>query len=392
MAGLTSLRAPTELNPRIAFGLAAALPSRLAKIHPDLWVFDSWRGRFADSPRAMYDEIRRTHPDVRCVWVGNPDQFPADIETVTPHSRRHAATMAVARVIVTNHHLPPYYRKRAGAVCVQTWHGTPLKRIGWDILDSSDAANRGYLRTLRRDVPAWDLLLSPGAETTEVFRDAFGYRGLVSETGMPRNDVLVDSDPTALARLKTRLGLPTDRRLLLYAPTFRDDDSLDNDDFRRVANRLAAAVPAGWTVLLRIHANRADTADPTGQYLDVSDRPDAQDLLQVADGLVTDYSSVMFDFGVTGRPMIFYCPDYADYGSRSRGFYVDLAAIAPGPVTYTLDELATAAGSLQPAQPASHERYQAFRRRFCPHEDGHASRRAVEALDAALGSCASHGN
>ncbi|HYC81010.1 MAG TPA: CDP-glycerol glycerophosphotransferase family protein, partial [Solirubrobacterales bacterium] len=293
------------------------------------------------------------------------------------------AVLEAADLLVANTHTDLEWRKRDGAVYLQTWHGTPLKRIHHDVL----WAPEGRLARLDRDVAQWDLLLSPNPISTPRLRRAFGFEGEVLESGYPRNDVLSAPDrDERRARLRAELAIGAEQTAVLYTPTWRDDAvfaeggkdfelALDHDAFER---RLGGE----QVLLLRLHYMLTGRLQAAGRpaVRDVSAWPDVADLYLAADVLVTDYSSTMFDFAVTGRPQLFFTYDLDDYRDRLRGFYFDLEPVAPGPLLATNDELLAALTDL-PAVAAAHaERYSSFRETFCPLEDGGASDRVADRL------------
>ncbi len=315
-------------------------------------VFDSWGGQFSDNPRAI-SEAMRDHPVRQCWVLADGVEGPDWADRVVAGTDAHVQRLERADVIVANNLLPPFV-KRSGTLYVQTWHGTPLKRIGFDLPDGDP----GYLEHLAREAQQWDLLLSPNAASTPRLRSAFRYAGPVLETGYPRCDVLVGARPRD--RVHT----------VLYAPTFREQGDFD---LRLDVGALAEALDVD--VWLRLHHFAPDAAVPRHPRVrDVTEHPDLRELLLAADALVTDYSSVMVDFAVTGRPIVLFADDLEDY---ENGFYPDFEATAPGPVVDSTEGVMAAL-----AQPAG---YEAFQRTYCHLDDGHAAERVVAAIRTALG-------
>ncbi|GIH72077.1 CDP-glycerol glycerophosphotransferase family protein [Sphaerimonospora thailandensis] len=352
----------------------------------DAALFDSYGGgQYSCNPRAISEELARQRPDMELVWVTRDGQFtvPARdgrmrVRTVLYGSREHEEALHTCRFIVANRRTQPgWYGKRPGQMFVQTWHGTPLKRLGRD-LAGMRYAQRVREEDLGRHVAAWDVMLSPNPFSTPILRRAFGYAGEVLESGYPRNDLLFRPERRRSAR--ERLGVPEDRRVILYAPTWRDDELIHPDgstafDVGRVAGTLAEALGGSDMLLVRAHYLVADRVAFPGTALDVSRFPDMADLLAAADVLVTDYSSSMFDFAGTGRPMAFLTPDLERYRDEVRGFYFDFETEAPGPIVRTADDLAQV---LKSGDFTSYKaRYQDFSEKFCPWDDGQASARVV---------------
>jgi len=356
----------------------------------DAVVLDSWSGTaVSDSPRAIHAELARRECSLPVFWVVRDLSVPVPdgVEPLVRWSRRYYELMARASHLVNNDSSPPFLRRRDGQTYVQTWHGTPLKRIGHDI-ETIRMATSGYLDRFAVEVQQWTHLVSPNRYSTDIFRRAFRYDGQVLETGYPRNDALLAPGAASRARaVRERLGIAQDATVLLYAPTWRDDSYVGPGKYRLPLHldveRVTTALGADHVVLVRGHAvtKRSERRIPAYQGVrDVTTYPDITDLYLVADVLITDYSSTMFDYAVTGKPMYFLTPDLEDYRDRLRGFYFDFESASPGPLVRTTEEVveAVAAGDGVPA--AYEQRYAHFRETFCSLEDGHASERVVDAV------------
>jgi CDP-glycerol glycerophosphotransferase (TagB/SpsB family) len=350
-------------------------------------VYVAFRGHFSDSPRAIYEALLARGVDATHTWLSAPHTqatFPDDVATVTFGSPESIAALEGADLVVSNDHIPLDWEKQPGTTYLQTWHGTPLKRIHNDVR----WAPEGRLAYLEHDIAKWDLLLSPNSASTPRLRGAFGYTGAVHETGYPRNDLL--SSPRAdevRAAVRADLGVSDDQRVVLYTPTWRDDlvfnktgpqdfeFPVDLDDF---TTRLGG----DHVLLLRLHnmvMDRLEVVDGS-PVRDVCSHPDIRDLYLAADAMVTDYSSTMFDFAITGKPMLFFTYDLAYFRDELRGFYFDMEDVAPGPLLSTSTELVEAIADLDAVAAAHAERYARFRATFSHLEDGHATERVLDLL------------
>ncbi|WP_255363697.1 CDP-glycerol glycerophosphotransferase family protein [Geodermatophilus sp. DSM 45219] len=350
-------------------------------------VWSSFRGLYADNPRALYEGLlARGVPEATHTWLCTPatqDTFPPGVGTVlygTPEAR---AALESADVVVANDCISMHWDKQPGTVYLQTWHGTPLKRI------HHDAPFRpGWLDASDLDVARWDHLLSANAWSTERLRGAFRFRGQVHQTGYPRNDVLRSRDQEAVrGRARARLGIPEGTTAVLYAPTWRDDQVLDGTGGTGVQLPIDLAdftrrLGGDHVLLTRLHSIVSDRLElPAGvPAVDVSAEPDAAEVYLAADVLVTDYSSVMFDFAVTGKPLLFFTYDLVHYRDDLRGFYVDLEEVAPGPMLATSTALVDAIADLDGIRRRYAGRYAEFRQTFCHLEDGHATERVLDLL------------
>ncbi|SEQ47135.1 CDP-glycerol glycerophosphotransferase family protein [Microlunatus flavus] len=343
-------------------------------------VYDSFAGRFSDSPRALHRWLREKVP-AHHVWLADPahaDSFPADVTTVPYASAEAVEALEQADLVLANTHLEIEWRKRAGATYLQLWHGTPLKTVHRDVR----WAPPGRLDWLDLDIARWDHLLSPSPASTPRLRSAFRWEGDVLELGYPRNDVLQPPRVDEVrARTRSLLGLADDETVVLYAPTFRDrffaDPSAPPLELSLDLPKLAADLGPGVRLLTRVHyfmTERLAPFDVPG-VVDVSRHPDIAELYAAADVLVTDYSSSMFDFAVTGKPLVFYAYDLPTYRDVDRGFYFDLEPVAPGPVVATQESLTAALRDLPGVRARFAKRYATFRTTYCVLDDGHATRR-----------------
>ncbi len=332
--------------------------------------FESFYGRNAScNPLAIDRELARAVPHVKRYWsvidlsVQVPDGAVAVVEGTPEWWRARGSS----RLLIVNDWLRRRFERRPGQRVLQTWHGTPLKRLALHRRGFDVRRALAVLKESRR----WDVLLAQNPYGADILRKAyaFGRRPLWVE-GYPRNDVLVHGSGAAT---RAALGIAAGERVLLYAPTWRDDRS-EIVDFLDLA-ALSAATDA--VVLVRGHSRTLQPgSDAHGpRVIDVTGYPDVSQLLLAADALITDYSSVMFDFSVTGKPMYFFTPDIEHYRGELRGFYFDLAAHAPGPVVRTAEELLAALAAPTSAEHAA--RYTAWRARFNSRDDGHAAERVV---------------
>ena len=355
----------------------------------DTVFFEAWKGRqYSDSPRAVFEELVRRGDTRRAVWAVEDHgvEVPDGVETVVTGSRAYYRALGRARWVVSNDSMPKHYAKREGSRYGQTWHGTPLKRIGFDI-ENLQMANKNYLQQFAKEVAKWDALVSPNPYSTEIFRRAFRYDGPVLEIGYPRNDVFHRPEERAArtAEVRRRLGIEPGKQVILYAPTWRDNqyDRAGRYQFAMKLDleRMYRRFKDDAVLLIRGHqlvANSVDTSMFGGFARNVSHYPDISDLYLAADVLVTDYSSVMYDFVNTGRPMVFFTHDLEAYRDDLRGFYVDFEAEAPGPLLTHTTEVLDALGDLDRVAAEHAGRYEAFREKYASLEDGRAAARFVD--------------
>lgn len=365
--------------------LQRSIPALLHSPLKEVTLFSCFGGRApADSPLSIQRELQRVGYGGQMLWATD-DGAPGPgngVDTVLVGSPAYYEALHTSRWLVNNNNFPYYFRKHPDQYYLQTWHGTPLKRIGEDVPSASLSLSYRWL--MRREAAAWDALLAQNDFAAEVFPGAFGYDGPVLTLGYPRNDQLALTTPERQRAIRTQLGIEPDSCVVLYAPTWRDNRRTNNNRYATVTyldiGRMSRWLGAAGVLLLRGHSNTPgfSTADAYPNVRDFSRYPDIADLLEIADVLVTDYSSVMFDFTVTGRPLVFLAPDLAEYEASTRGFYLDFRAIAPGPILETTDEVISAASDLDALALRFGEAYTSFQKRFTASDDGYAARRVVD--------------
>jgi len=358
----------------------------------DAVFFVSWKGKqCTGNPLGIAEELRRRGDDREQLWAVTDWSVPVpEGGTGVLHgTEEYYEALARSTYIISNDDMQPPFRKRDGQVYLQTWHGTPLKRIGFDITNPQFISGTAYFDHLARDVAQWDLLLSPNPFSTPVMRRAFRYDGEICEYGYPGNDLLCRSGTAEVAaRVRDRLGLPAGKRVVLYAPTWRDNQVYANGrryrfDMRLDLERAWRELGRDHVFLIRGHHHTADDV-PAGMRdgfaLNVTAYPDITELYLVSDVLVTDYSSAMFDYAVTGRPILFFTYDLAVYRDSLRGFYFDFEAEAPGPLLAGSAEVIEAIGDVDAVAASHRGAYQRFAARFCSLDDGKAGVRVCDRL------------
>ena len=341
-------------------------------------LFESFQGKvIGDNPYAIFQEVLLRNPSFELLFtVTSKTKAPEGARGIKHGSIAWLKALATSRVLVNNTNFPGYFRKRDAQRYIQTWHGTPLKRLGRDIVDVVPTGS--YLKMMDREASYWDFLVSPSAYCSEIFPSTFGYSGTILETGYPRNDILVNQTQKR-DLIRRSLGIADGKQVVLYAPTWRDSQRTATGNWKPV-NFLDGSLGDNFTVLFRGHTNThsAHSAKVIGAAIDVTNYKNVAELYLAADVLVTDYSSSMFDFSVTGKPMIFLTPDFDDYVAK-RGFYFDFEQLAPGPILRDSSFLRKALESIDSQKVQYAERYQAWQQKFNKLEDGLASKRVVDA-------------
>ena len=302
-------------------------------------------------------------------------------------SRKYAYYMGIAKYFVFNTRQPLWFRKREEQIFLETWHGTPLKRLAFD-QEEVTAASPSYKTQFYRQKQEWDFLIAANKFSSDVFRSCFMYDGPMLETGYPRNDLLKDPDRDEITiELKKKCGIPLSKRTILYAPTWRDDEYYGNGSYKFQIKlnleMMKKELGDEYVVILRTHYYIADNIDLTGLEdfaYNLSKYDDVTEIYLMSDILITDYSSVFFDYAGLRRPMLFFTYDLDKYRDILRGFYIDMEKELPGPLVYTTEEVINRIKSIDEMNKEYASRYDAFYERFCCWEDGHATKRVVDAV------------
>jgi CDP-glycerol glycerophosphotransferase len=354
---------------------------RRAPIDPDLAVFAAyWYRGYSCNPRAIYEKLREIVPSARGVWIveaRHASSFPSGVPHVLAGTRDYYQLLARAKFFINNVNFPNHVVKRPGTIHVQTYHGTPLKTMGLDLRNAFTARKRMNFERLVERTARWDYIISSNPFSTEIWHRVTPGTYETLEVGYPRNDALVNATENDAARIRAELGISADEQAVLFAPTHREyrKDYIPPAD----VHRFTEEVGDGFVALMRAHyfyAGRTRPDGANGRVLDVSAHPSIEELSLAADVLVTDYSSLMFDYAVLDRPIVIHAPDWDEY-RRLRGTYFDLLAEPPGIVTTTDKELIEAFRSGAVWGEEAARLRAAFRERFCALEDGRASERVV---------------
>ncbi|MFJ4278726.1 CDP-glycerol glycerophosphotransferase family protein [Streptomyces massasporeus] len=353
-------------------------------VNPHLAVFSAyWNRGVACNPAAIAAKLAELAPQIHAVWVvteENAALLPPGTDHVVPGSRRYWEVLATAKYLVNNVNFPNAVVKRPDAIHVQTHHGTPLKRMGIDQMAFPAAAQGLDFRALLERIDKWDFSVSANSHTTRMWERAYPSRYVSLDHGYPRNDVYYTAGAGDIRRVRDRLGIAPGHRAVLYAPTHRDYEAgwTPRLDLAALADRLGDDT----VLLVRGHYFYGGAASPltnlrrTGRIIDVSSYDPVEELCLAADVLVTDYSSIMFDYANLDRPIVIHADDWETYRT-TRGVYFDLMAEAPGPVARTQQELTEILTTEAWRDESAAKTRAVFRRRFCEYDDGRAAERVV---------------
>lgn len=376
---------------------------RASKITPDAKtvVFNSFNGKtYGCSPKAVYEYMltRDEFKDWTFIWAFKNAKAHKFLEenpntkVIKQTARIYEKKLAGAKYWITNYRMPDHVWPSKDQVYVQCWHGTPLKRLGYDLQTSENAIDSiaDIRKKYATDAEKFKYILSPSKFASEKFISAWnlketGMEDKVMEVGYPRNDFLLNHQPEDIQRIKENLGIPADKKVILYAPTWRDNQHQAGVGFTYDLNvdfdRLRKELGEEYVILFRVHylvASSFSFENYEGFIYNVSKYDDINHLYLIADLLITDYSSVFFDYGILKKPMLFYMYDLEDYKDSIRGFYFGIDQL-PGRIITREEELPEAI-----KDSIDHfvydEKYKAFNETFSHLEDGQASKRFVETV------------
>lgn len=386
----TKLRRGEKLKAlyKLCFKLLGKLP-----VKKDLIVFESFLGKqYSDSPRAIFEYMQENKLNNRMYWSfdrRNIEKFDkrSEVKAVKRFSLRWLYLMARANYWVTNSRLPLWIPKPSHTIYIQTWHGTPLKRLAADMdqVKMPGTNTKKYKRNFLKEASKWDYLISPNEYSTEIFKRAFNFDGKILESGYPRNDFLVNSNNEEMKKnIKEGAQLPLNKKVILYAPTWRDNQFYGKGKYKFDLNmdfsKLKKELGEEYIIILRLHylvAENLDLSEYKGFIFDLSNHEDIRELYLISDILITDYSSVFFDYANLKRPMIFYVYDLEDYRDNLRGFYFDFESKAPGPLLKSTTQIIQEVKRLENTNMTLTDKAQEFYGKFCYLEDGKATERVV---------------
>lgn len=379
------------------------ISSLLTSVDNKMIYFSTFVGRsYSDTPKAIYEELLQDSrfSDFKFIWVFRDCENYKFLEqnkntkVVELHSKEEKSALKKSAYWISNYRMFDYYSPKKNQVYVQCWHGVPLKRLGCDIKNSDNAMNslEEIWAKYHQDTKRFKYLISPAKWTSEKFASAwdlkrFHKEDAIIEEGYPRNDKLINAGKEEIEKIKLLLNLSDigSKKIILYAPTWRDNQYTNGVgytyetqvDFERLQRELSD----NYIILFRAHylvANEFDFEKYAGFIYDVSKHDDINDLFLVSDLLITDYSSVFFDFANLKKPIIYYMYDMDYYRDGLRGFYLSLDEL-PGPIVKEEADLVSSINSMT-KNFVIDEKYIAFNNKFNYLNDGKASKRVIDKI------------
>lgn len=352
------------------------------------------------NPKYIAEELLKHHPNsFKLVWLArkkvlNTSHFPPEIKVVNYNSQQALKELITANFIISNVRLCSLiekgWNKRAGQIYIQTWHGSlGIKKIDADVKGEA-FTKRSWCTTAHTDSKYTDYLLSNSQFENEVFEHGFWYDGKIKQIGHPRNDIFFIPDEVKKAiteKVHSKLNISFDKKILLYAPSFRDEERLDcfNIDSQNILNILKSKFGSEWVLAIRMHPRLAKESKNIFKFskeiIDASEYPDIQELLMASEAMITDYSSCIFDFMLSRKPAFIFATDIEKYNTE-RGLYYPLES-TPFPIATNNNEL------IENIKNFDYEKYKNEVELFLQEkgciEDGHASERIVNIIEQIVG-------
>lgn len=303
-------------------------------------VCSNFHGKgFGCNSKYIVNELLKRNRDLDIVWlVTDKYEFPDGVRTVPFNSEEAIKEIATARVLIDNQMKFPGFLKRDDQFFINTWHGAiPLKKIGFD--NPSNKGKKKYENRARLNFENIDLIPSNSRFCSDMFRRSFRYHGFILKQGCPRNDLFFEDNAKYKKEIYAALNIPADKKIAMYAPTFRSDKSLDA--YQMDYEKVLKALGDDYVMVLRLHPHvqkKAKNIEYNDKVYNGSIYPDMQVLMAASDVMMTDYSNIMFEFMLSGRPCYIYATDIEEY-RKQRDYYFDIYDL-PFPVATTSDELA----------------------------------------------------
>ena len=369
------------------------------KVDKNVVLYESFYGKgMTCGPKAIFDELRRRteYKEISHVWVVDDDKSKAWLEKFEEYkavsnvtfvkikSRAYYKYLATAGYLINNSTFPPCFTRKPEQVYINTWHGIPLKLMGYEMPNGNiEVANteRNFLQA--------SYLLSPNEHHTSMYTKSYKldgiFEGKIIETGQARTDTIFKADREVVLDKLIKSGIQIDKnkKIVVYAPTWKGENfnnaQADADEYVVFYNKVMSA-SEDIQVLIKPHqavyGKLKNNAELCGCL--VAPSFDTNEVLSAVDVLISDYSSIYFDFLVTGRPVIFYIPDLDEY-KETRGMYEEVSKL-PGPATDSIDELCGWISDVESAVSSHKQNYDELKSSMCKYDDGQVSKRVVDAI------------
>lgn len=349
---------------------------RILPIQKKCIIFEGWWGsKYHCNPKYLYEYINKNHSEFKCIWFLNDDNIPINGNAIKVRrkSLKYYYYLSVGKYFVNNVNFHDEYVKRKSQIEIQTMHGTPLKTLGLDVPGelTTDQKRNNFIRRCDR----WNYLVVQSDKASKITASCYNFKKEFLRTGYPRNDILFEKNNQAeIGKLKKKMGIPTNKKVILYAPTWRRRNYFE---MHLNINDMKEKFSDEYVLLLRVHpfAYKGLNKSILNDFvLDFSTYESVEELYLISDIVITDYSSVMFDYTILNRPILFFTYDLEEYRDNLRGFNFDFESEAPGPLISTYEDLKEKILNIEETYKDYYEALQRFRNKFNEYESGSASK------------------
>lgn len=355
---------------------------RLLPLNKNKIVYYSyWGDQYACSPKAIYKNMLEEKTKMKNIWILNDINMPIEGNPlkVKKNSLKYWYHLATSKYFVQNTNMPVWYKKRRNQKEVQTFHGTFMKTMGFDTPEFKFETRQHKIDEFQKKVNNWNYVSVPSKFMEDKAKTAFNTNVEAIKSGFPRNDMMFEALKYK-TDTKEKLNIPSDKKVILYAPTWREGDS----NIELNIQKMQGILDNDYVLLVRAHymvSNEMDIRENYPFAINVSNYPSIEELYSISDVLITDYSSVMFDFAYLKKPMIFYAYDLEKYLHGERGVYLDYQNIVPGPLVRTTDEIIDSLNNYQHLDEAYKEKYEKFYNDFCQYgREGNSSIKVIDKI------------
>lgn len=386
-----------EIVKKIVFGIYYA-GAYFVPVKKNMVIFESSNGRnYTGSPRYIYEEILNEGLDdeFECVWIfqDKNTEIPGNAKKVKRSRFKYLYYTLRSEFWIFDSRHQYYLKKHDKTKYIQTWHGTPLKKLGLDMDYLNMSGNTDieeYKKAFKNNTRVWDYLISQNSYSSEIFKRAFAFNKEMLEIGYPRNDILINKNKEEdINKIKEKLDLPKDKKIILYAPTWRDDEYYDKGEYKFATemdfDKMYEELKDEYTLIVKFHYLVKENInwDKYNNFVIQCDADwDIQELYLISDIMITDYSSVMFDYALLKRPMIFYAYDLENYKNNLRDFYFDMVSEVPGPIIEDNKDLVDYIKNIDINQYNEEygEKYKKFNEKFNQFDKGTACKEVINLM------------
>ena len=367
----------------------------LLKIKQDVILFESYHGsRIGDSPYAIYKKLIdiEEYKNFKFVWTVNDedDYYLQEIKGISKNiihvkreSFQYIRYLAQAKYLINNTTFPFYFQKKHGQVYINTWHGTPIKTLGKHV-----KGTMGQHKNAIRNFLQCDYIINPNKFTCDIINHAHDLQGLfngyIVDEGYPRMDLTINADKNKAKELLAKvLNMDINKKIILYAPTWRGELGRINNNSNEIFNTIKymhSEIPDGYILLLKVHGltYKYIAKDENIKKLCIPDWVETNELLSVVDVLITDYSSIFFDFLPMKKPVIYFIYDKEKY-QNERGLYINFENM-PGPLCYNVEEVIFAIKEIDDDKHKYQHFYDDALKKYCYNDDGKATERIIDII------------